>query len=49
MNKRLDTVQEVMNILKIEMAGARADILSIKATQSDHSAFFDESLTFFSS
>jgi hypothetical protein len=38
--KRLDTVQEDTNVLKIEMQGARADISNIKATQSDHSAFF---------
>jgi regulator of replication initiation timing len=42
MHKRLDAVQEDTNVLKIEMQGARADISNIKATQSDHSAFFIE-------
>jgi hypothetical protein len=42
MHKRLDAVQEDTNILKIEMAGARADISNVKATQSDHSAFHIE-------
>lgn len=42
MHTRLDAVQEDANILKIEMAGARADISNIKATQSDHSAFHIE-------
>jgi len=42
MNKRLDAVQEDTAILKEEMKGARADIASLKAIQSDHSAFFIE-------
>ncbi len=49
MHKRLDVVQEDVTVLKEdagvlkeEMKGARADIVSIKATQSDHSAFLVE-------
>ncbi len=41
-NKRLDSVQEDVVVLKEEMKGARADISNLKATQSDHSAFFIE-------
>jgi len=33
--KRLDAVQEDANILKIQMAGARADILQIRESQAD--------------
>jgi len=40
--KKLDSVQEDAGVLKIEMQGARADISNVKATQSDHSAFFIE-------
>jgi hypothetical protein len=42
MHKQLDSVQQDTAVLKEEMKGARADILSLKATQSDHSAFFIE-------
>jgi len=35
MHKRLDAVQEDTNILKIEMTGARADILQIRESQAD--------------
>ena len=41
-NKQIDSVQEDVGVLKEEMKGARADIASLKATQSDHSAFFIE-------
>jgi chromosome segregation ATPase len=34
-SKRLDSAQEERNILKIEMQGARADILQIKESQAD--------------
>ncbi len=34
-NKRLDSVQEDTNILKIQMEGARADILKIRESQAD--------------
>ena len=35
MHKQLDAVQEDTNILKIEMQGARADILQIRESQAD--------------
>jgi len=35
MHKRLDAVQEDTNILKIEMQGARADILRVSESQAD--------------
>jgi len=35
MHKQLDEVQEDMNVLKIEMAGARADILRVRESQAD--------------
>jgi hypothetical protein len=41
-HKQLGAVQEDVGVLKIEMAGARADILSIKATQSDQGEFLKE-------
>jgi hypothetical protein len=34
-HKQLDAVQEDTNVLKIEMAGARADILQIRESQAD--------------
>src|SRR5437660_8571666 len=34
-HKQLDAVQEDTNVLKIEMAGARADILRIRESQAD--------------
>ena len=34
-HKRLDEVQEDTNVLKIEMQGARADILQIRESQAD--------------
>lgn len=40
--KKLDSVQEDVGVLKEEMKGARADISNLKATQSDHNAFFIE-------
>jgi hypothetical protein len=42
MHKGLDAVQEDTAVLKIQMQGARADLLSIKATQSDHGEFLQE-------
>jgi hypothetical protein len=39
---RLKTLEDDTAVLKIEMQGARADISNVKATQSDHSAFFIE-------
>ena len=41
-NKQLDAVQEDTNTVKVEIQGVRSDILLIKATQSDHSAFHIE-------
>ncbi len=40
--RQLDSIQEDTNTLKIQMEGVRTDILSIKATQSDHTAFHIE-------